>query len=320
MEFGRRKKPKIPYSKTDLKQAVVNANKRLKKANDKLDKDISTKKKSLLSVNKEISSHNKEIKSILSDKASAKHDTVEARSEAKKEQVKLSKLNTQLTELVSNKDIAQSDLDNLNKESRILNSKINKMNDDLAKASTIKEEIKILKSDKKIETKELEQIVKEANGIRKDLSKLRSESVKKKKSHKELLAKLDAETETKQESLSVVDKEYTIKMAELNAKLRGLTDHYKEQEQEASVMDSLVSKRELDYIEIESKYKQAENALMYTKSLTNKEIDREKSAIHKIREDFKRWKIGALEEIARLKLKKKIENIDKAGLTEILNG
>ena len=85
-------------------------------------------------------------------------------------------------------------------------------------------------------------------------------------------------------------------------------------------MDSLVSKRELDYIDIESKYKQAENALIHTRSLTNKEIEREKSAINRIREDFKLWKIGALEEVARLKLKKKIENIDKAGLADILNG
>ena len=278
------------------------------------------KKKSLASINKEITSNNNEIKSILSEKASAKHDTVEARFEAKKVQAKLLKLKAQLSKLISNNNETQSYLDILNKESGILNSNINKMNDDLAKVSTIKEEIKILKSDKKIEAKELEQVAKEANGIKKDLSKLRSESVKKKEDHKEFLAKLDAEIDIKQKSLGAVDGEYTIKIAELNTKLRGLEDHYKEQEQEAGIMDSLVSKRELDYIDIESKYKQAENALIHTRSLTNKEIEREKSAINRIREDFKLWKIGALEEVARLKLKKKIENIDKAGLADILNG
>ena len=36
--------------------------------------------------------------------------------------------------------------------------------------------------------------------------------------------------------------------------------------------------------------------------------------------NFETWKINALEEVARLKIKRKIENIDKAGLTEILNG
>ena len=59
---------------------------------------------------------------------------------------------------------------------------------------------------------------------------------------------------------------------------------------------------------------------MYAKELTDKEIDRERKEVERIKERYKVWKIGALEEVARLKLKKKIENINKAGLAEILNG
>lgn len=44
MEFGRRKKPKIPYTKDDIKKAIKNANDRLKNANKKLDQDIADKK------------------------------------------------------------------------------------------------------------------------------------------------------------------------------------------------------------------------------------------------------------------------------------
>ena len=58
MEFGRRKKPKIPYTKDDIKKAIKNANDRLKKANEKLDQDLSIKKVSLDSVKKEIQSCN----------------------------------------------------------------------------------------------------------------------------------------------------------------------------------------------------------------------------------------------------------------------
>ena len=35
---------------------------------------------------------------------------------------------------------------------------------------------------------------------------------------------------------------------------------------------------------------------------------------------FAKWKIGVLEEVARLKLKSKVDKIDKAGLSDILNG
>lgn len=107
-------------------------------------------------------------------------------------------------------------------------------------------------------------------------------------------------------------------MAEINTKLSSVKDNLKDKEQESSILDSIVKKRETDYIEIESKCKQAENALIFTRDITDKEIDREKKEIAKIKEQFKRWKIDQLEDVARLHLKKKIENIDKAGLKDIL--
>ena len=56
------------------------------------------------------------------------------------------------------------------------------------------------------------------------------------------------------------------------------------------------------------------------KLLTKKGTGKSVKEKEKIREKFKKWKISALEEVARLKLKKRIENIDKAGLKEIFNG
>ena len=165
-EFGSGRKNRIPISKDDIKKAIKSANDRLKKANEKLDQGIGDKKKSLLFIEKEIDSSNKNLKSIASEVESAKNDAIEAKSESKKERVKLSKLKKQFTEALSGKDSAQSELNNLTKESSILGNKIAKMNDDLAIASTIKEEIKILKSDNKNESKELEQIINEANGIK----------------------------------------------------------------------------------------------------------------------------------------------------------
>ena len=157
-EFGSGRKNRIPISKDDIKKAIKSANDRLKKANEKLDQDITNKKKSLLSVGKEIDSSNKNLKSIASEVESANNDAIEAKAESKKERVKLSKLKKQLTGALSGKDSAQSELNNLTKESSILDKKVAKMNDDLAIASTIKEEIKLLKSDKKSGSKELEQI------------------------------------------------------------------------------------------------------------------------------------------------------------------
>ena len=319
-EFGNGRKNRVPVKKSDIKQAIKKANDRLKKANEKLDQDISLKKKSIISVDKEISAHEKNLKSILLEIDNAKHDAVEARTESKKERAKLPKLKKQLSEALINKDLAQSELNNLAKESKVLDKKIVKMNEDLAITSTIKGEIKLLKSDKKKESEELGKIKSEANDVKKELSKLRTESIKKKETHKELFAKLGAEIEIKQKSLDTVDSEYESKMAELNTNISSLRDVLRDKEQEADVMQSLVKKRELDYIDVETKYKQAENTLMFTREITNKEIEREKREVEQVKEQFKRWKTTVLEEVARLKLKNKIENIDKAGLSEILNG
>ena len=48
--------------------------------------------------------------------------------------------------------------------------------------------------------------------------------------------------------------------------------------------------------------------------------DKEEDRIKKAKERYESWRIGILEEVARMKLKKKVANIDKAGLSEILNG
>ena len=319
-EFGNNKRRKIPVSKDDIKKAIKSANLRLKKSNEKLDNNIADKKRVLLDVTKEIKASSNELKSILSKTEDAKSNIVDVRMEVRKERTKLSNLKGGNAKILSENKSVQAGLNKLTKESEVLNKSIIKMQDDLSMASSIKEEIKLIKSDKKIETKELNELNSEANGIKKELSKLRTDSIKKKKEHKKLLNKLDAEAKDKKEVLDNIEGECTIKMAEYNAQIRVLRDGMREKEQEVSIMKSLIDKKELEYIEIESKYRQVERALIYAKELTDNEVDREKKEIEKIKNNFKQWKVAQLEEVAKLKLKKKIENIDKAGLSEILNG
>ena len=315
-EFGNGRKNRIPVSREDIKKAIKSANHRLTKANDKLDEAVSVKKKSLTSMDKEISSYKKGLKSIGAEIESAKHDAVRAKAEASKERAKLSKLKKQVSEAVSSEDKAQSSLINLTKESALLDKNISKMKSDLAIASTLKEEIKILKADKKLESKELDKIGGESGNIKKELSQLRTDSTKKKKVYKELLNKLDAEAEVKQKLLDEVDNKYIIKLAELNTRFSSLKESFDDKEQEVETMDSLIKQKEKEFIDWESKCRQAEYLLVQAKELADSQIERSKKEINRQQEAAKRWKIGFFEEIARVKLKKKIENIDMAGLKE----
>ena len=70
------------------------------------------------------------------------------------------------------------------------------------------------------------------------------------------------------------------------------------------------------YNDSEDKYIKWEQKVVKAKAEADKEEGRNKEA----KEHFARWKIGVLEEVARLKLKSKVDKIDKAGLSDILNG
>ena len=78
---------------------------------------------------------------------------------------------------------------------------------------------------------------------------------------------------------------------------------------ELQAIKNLCNNSEDEYIKWEQKVAKA-------KERADKEEERNKKA----KENFAKWKIGVLEEVARLKLKSKVDKIDKAGLSEILNG
>ena len=317
--FGK-KRQRVSVSKDDIKKAVKRANERLESTNKRIKSTIEDKKESLQALEVNIDIGNKELDLLLASVVSAKGDAVEAKEDSKKERARLLKLKKSVDKAVADKDLIEGGLTVLTEESDVLNKNIAKMNKDLAIASALKEEIEIFKSDKKSEAEELKKTISEANDIKKELSKLRTESIKKKEEHKELIAGLDAETEVKQKSLDTVDGEYTIKIAELNTKLSLLTDNVNDKEDDLKVMQSLVTNAESEYIQTESKRKQAENELLYAKDLLEKDKERVAKEIEEMKNGAKNWKVSFLEEIARMKMKKKIANIDTAGLSDILNG
>ena len=112
------------------------------------------------------------------------------------------------------------------------------------------------------------------------------------------------------------------------------------EEQISSTKDQVIEERgRLDKVRsiIEEEKNIADNELQAVKNLTDDTEDkyikweqkiakitakaeREEARIKKAKEKYESWRIGVLEEVARIKLKKKVDNIDKAGLSEILNG
>ena len=95
---------------------------------------------------------------------------------------------------------------------------------------------------------------------------------------------------------------------EYDFKIKTMSEEIKEKKDELSGIESLVGKTEDDAIKWNKKVEVEKNR-----------FKEEKKNIEQIKENFQKWKVNILEEVARLKLKNKIDNIDKAGLSEVLN-
>ena len=82
----------------------------------------------------------------------------------------------------------------------------------------------------------------------------------------------------------------------------------KEKNDELKAIKSLVDKGEDEVISWERKLRKVKNS-----------VEEEKKNIERIKANYKKWKINILEDVARFKIKNKVDNIDKAGLSEVLN-
>ena len=93
-----------------------------------------------------------------------------------------------------------------------------------------------------------------------------------------------------------------------NKIIKELDEDINHKNSELHAIDSLINKAEDKYIAWENKIKKAEGLV---------EIENRK--VQTVKDAFEKWKLNQLEQVAKMKLKNKIEKIDKAGLSEILN-
>ena len=85
-------------------------------------------------------------------------------------------------------------------------------------------------------------------------------------------------------------------------------------------MEVLLSKKEYEFSTVLSKISTAEEIIKDAEQRADYILDKAQEKVAKVKGDFKDWKVQALDEVARKKMKGQMENIDKAGLGEVLNG
>ena len=128
------------------------------------------------------------------------------------------------------------------------------------------------------------------------------------KEHNLLTQSLEASTESLKAELTVIDKKLSIARAQCGKDINALDDSIVDKNLKLDEVDVMISKAESEYLSWEKKISVAKNNVL-----------EEEDRIETVKKNFKTWKITAVEEVARMKLRGKIETIDKAGLKDVLS-
>ena len=105
-----------------------------------------------------------------------------------------------------------------------------------------------------------------------------------------------------------------------NAEISRLDNIIAERLEEIEINTSLAVMKAREYEAILTKVIVGENKIKHADQKVASILKRQEESIANIKKRFETWKLTQLDQMAKLKLKGKIENIDKAGLSEILGG
>ena len=173
----------------------------------------------------------------------------------------------------------------------------------------------------------------EYDQVKKDISTMLSEI----ESARKDLSALTISKNLAQEEYNKENERLGILKAEISGEIRNMEVILKEKKEyfqsETTRLDRLIAERieefadntELvnhknkEYQVIATQVITAENKIAHAEIKAKQVVDNQKIQVERIKDQFKTWKITQLDRVAKLKIKGKIDNIDRAGLKDILD-
>ena len=117
------------------------------------------------------------------------------------------------------------------------------------------------------------------------------------------------------------------KEARLKKSLKEATTKYdkrikdmEDKQYDSDTYRALAEKAEKDYITIQGNIIAVEKRCEKLDQQACDILERQEKGIARIKDRYETWKLNELDKMAKMKLKGKIDNIDKAGLKDILDG
>ena len=312
------KKPRV--SKDQLKKTVVSANKKLTSANDKLKKDIESGKEKLESIIAEHSAYTKAVEDTKEMQVFANNELDAIQLDISEAQVSkkeaLSKVASLSEEAIS---LGESN-EKLETKSVQLNKSIEALEEKEAELVSFTGSLKQIKKEEADGQETLELLAIELNDLETGVESYISRKSAAESEFNTFTAKIEREKDIARKGLESI-KEDMVEANFASGKEMGRLDKaIAERIAELQEMDANLHKKVYELSAVQSRIGSVEERVRDAEERIEHAIKKEQDKVSKIKIDFKDWKIQALDEVARLKLKKKIENIDRAGLKDVLDG
>ena len=312
------KKPKV--SKKDLKKSIVNANDRLKAANSRMELDIEAGKEKIKSISEDYTAYKKALEDT-------KEMQVFANNELEGTQFEIAEAQTTVKKALSKLAKLTEESNSLEKSNNDLEKKSDKLAKAIALLESRKDELAILTADIKQIREEaatgqetLELLAIELNEMEAGVESYISRKKAAEGEFNAFKEKIGREKSAANDELENVRDRITQATLACGREMGRLDKAIAERKSELQDMDTKIQKKayhlstvQASISSVEERVKDAEERIEYS-------IKKEQDRVGKIKGDFKDWKVEALDEVARMKIKKKIENIDRAGLKDVLDG
>ena len=301
------KRPLI--KKSDLKQAILKKNKSLESKNKMLQSSIKVREKELKSLEQEYNSETKKLASLSKDVQF---------EEERVQKIKSGAFSSKrlLDEQLKKVDKAEKELCEYEGAVEKLEDKESKLLDKIATLELYKSKCEDSKTELASIHVKKDNLLDELDSINNNIKESVEEGKDKVAYFEDQYDDLE-ERAKKHEEMVYQFEQRLVETQDLfkdeDNKLKDLFAKSKIEKEQANnelqAIKNLCNNSEDEYIKWEQKVAKA-------KVKADKEEERNERA----KERFAKWKIGILEEVARLKLKNKVDKIDKAGLSDILNG
>ena len=299
----------LPISDKDLKQTILKKNKSLESKNKVLESSLKDKEKELKSLEQEYSSESKNLGVLLRDIEFQEERMQKLKGGVYSNEKLLSEKLKKVGEAESLAFDYEASVEKLEERERNLLDKISKLEFYKSKCSDSKNELAGIQARK-------DKALGELDKVEDDISKAVDEAAEKISYYEDQYDALEEKAKKHEDMVYQFEQRLFETKDQAMEEENNLQDilakavvEKENADRELQAVNNLVSESEDKYVDWEIK----------TKKISEK-ADKEEERIVNAKERFEKWKIGVLEEVARLKLKNKVDKIDKAGLSDILNG